>query len=116
MKKLNLVYPMCALAAIILSLAACGGGGGGGNSGGGGSSALPSAPGASPGPGSGSTTSPAATPTPMDIGTVSIAGTALANASVVFTCGCTGEGGMTHADANGNYTLTVPATAIPAQS
>lgn len=102
-----------AFAALTVSLVACGGGGGGsgGGTGGGGGTIPVAAPSTSP------TQAPTATPTPTlsptDTGSVAIGAAVLANAPVVFTCGCTGEGGMTRADASGNYTITVPATAIP---
>src|SRR6185437_4013906 len=79
-----------------------------------GTSSTPSSsasPGATASPGT--TSSPVPTATPMDVGSMSINGVAMANGAIVFTCGCTGEGGMTHADATGNYQITVPATAIP---
>lgn len=41
-------------------------------------------------------------------------GSALANATVAFTCGCSAQAGETTTDANGNYTVNSQATAIPA--
>src|ERR1700719_1899896 len=84
-------------------LAACGGGGGGGSTIPGGTSPTPgpSSPGATPTP-VGSTPTPAPTPTPGAQGQVTLSGNALANAIVVFTCGCSGEAGEVHSDASGN--------------
>lgn len=76
-------------------LAACGGGGGGGSTNG-----LPAT-----GSGSGSQT-----PAP----TYGIAGTTLADATVIFTCGCSQQAGMTTSDASGTYAISATATAVPA--
>jgi hypothetical protein len=88
------------IVALAAALAACGGGGGG--SGGGGNPG-----GGGPPP----TSSPA--PTSAANGTVSVNGAALANARVVFTCGCSAQAGETTADGSGNFTLTATATATP---
>ncbi len=82
------------LAGILLAatLAACGGGGG--------SSPAPS--------------TPVSTPPPSIGGIAAGNGSPLANASIVFSCGCTGQAGTATADANGNYTLPVSSVATPA--
>jgi hypothetical protein len=88
------------IAVVAAMLAACGGGGsggGGGNPGGGG-----------PPPTSSPSSSPAGA-----TGTVSVNGSALANAKIVYTCGCSAQAGETTADANGNFTLSASATATP---
>ena len=75
-------------------LAACGGGGGGGGG------VNP------PSGGSSGSQSPSQS--------AGITGTTLANATVVFTCGCTQQAGITTSDTSGNYTIGATATAIPA--
>lgn len=91
-------------AAIVLAgaLAACGGGGSGGGGGGGGGGGVPP------------TSPPTPTASPGASGTASVNGTALANANIVYSCGCSGQAGTTTADASGNFTLTASATAVPA--
>jgi hypothetical protein len=42
-------------------------------------------------------------------------GAPLANAAVVFTCGCSAQAGEAQTDANGNFVIHATATAIPAQ-
>lgn len=88
------LLPVSGFAGIMLAatLAACGGGGGG-------SSPAPPAP--------------TAAPAPVIAGVAAVGGIPLANASIVFSCGCTGQAGTTKADASGNYTLTVSSTAAP---
>lgn len=85
-----------ALAAL---LTGCGGGGGGG---GGGSSPVhaPVPP------------APVPTATPGGTGQLVLNGTPLANDSVVFTCGCTGDGGKISTDGSGNYTVTGSAPSV----
>lgn len=93
--------------AAVALLVACGGGGGGGTGGGG--NPPTTAPTATP------TTSPTATPTQGASGTLSSAnGSPIANASVVFTCGCSAQAGTTTADGSGNYTIAATSTATPA--
>ena len=86
------------LAGVMLAatLAACGGGGGGGS--------TPPAP----------TPTVAPTAVPSIGGVAAAGGSPLANASIVFSCGCTGQAGTTTADANGNYTLAISTPATPA--
>ncbi len=79
-------------------LAACGGGGGGG-----GASLPPSGGGGS-----------VATPPAYAMTGVMSDGVPLANAPVVFTCGCTQQAGLTTTDGAGAYTIGATATAIPA--
>jgi hypothetical protein len=94
-----------ALAALV---AACGGGGGGAGTPptGGGGSTPTIAPTGTPAPAS----------TPSDSGSISVSGLSFADANIVYTCGCSGEGGEITTDANGNYTITGTAKAIPTQS
>ncbi len=91
-------------------LAACGGGGGGG----GGSlppNNIPSGhPSATPSPTP--TPSPSPSETPGGTGLMS-AGTALGNARIVYTCGCSSQAGSTTADGSGNYTMPMSSTAVP---
>jgi hypothetical protein len=82
-------------------LAACGGGGGGG----------PMPPNNTPTPTP--TVTPTSPPTPSGAGQMMVAGTALANARIVFTCGCSGQAGSTTADGNGNYTVPQTSNAVP---
>ncbi|HET9030918.1 MAG TPA: hypothetical protein VFN49_12165 [Candidatus Aquilonibacter sp.] len=110
MKKLHRA-PLFGASIIALAtlLAACGGGGGGGGGttppvGGG----TPTPPNATPTP----TPVATATPTPGTSGTLSIAGNPLANATVVFTCGCNGDGGKISTDANGNYQIGYTAPSV----
>jgi hypothetical protein len=123
--KLNPSAPLLGASVLALAamLAACGGGGGGGSTtpptGGGNppvTGSSPTPPGATPTPPGATPTPPGATPSPSPgvTGVVDINGAPLANATVLFTCGCSGEAGEVSATANGNYTLTFPATAIPA--
>ena len=98
--------------ALCTLLAACGGGGGGGGS--------TNPPVTNPGGGSGNggggggtgNPSPGTTPTPGANGTMAISGAPMANATVAFTCGCNGQAGKVSADANGNYSINVPAPAF----
>ncbi len=82
--------------AVAAILCACGGGGSG-----------------SPTPGGGNTTSTTPTTPPGANGVLSANAQPLANASVIFTCGCSGQAGTTTTDANGNFTLAATSTAIP---
>lgn len=97
-------------------LAACGGGGGGGatpptNTGGGGGSNSGGGGGTGGGGGGSTPTPPASTPTPIPTaspggsGTMMLGGNALATSMLVFTCGCTGDGGKLTTDGQGNYTI-----------
>jgi hypothetical protein len=47
-------------------------------------------------------------------GTMTLNGTALANATVAFSCGCSAQAGETTTNASGGYTIGANATAIPA--
>lgn len=87
--------------ALTAALIACGGGGGGG--------------GGNPGGGGPPPTNPPTNPPAGASGSVTIPGTstALANASIVYTCGCSAQAGETTADSNGNFTLSATATATP---
>ncbi len=76
------------------TLAACGGGGGGSNS---------------PTP-----VTPTATPAPAIAGVAAVGGVPLANAKIVFSCGCTGQAGTTTANAAGAYTIAPSTAATPA--
>jgi hypothetical protein len=111
-----------AIFALTALLAACGGGGGGSTGGGGG--IVP--PGATPTPTPGATATPpgatptplptatpAPTPTPVFNGTASIGASALANATVAFTCGCSGQAGRTTTNGSGAYSFTGTATPVP---
>ncbi len=126
--KINTRASLAAASTLMLTalLAACGGGGGGGttpptNGGGGGGSTpappntTPTPPGSTPGPGS--TPTPTPTASPGGTGTVTISGKALANATVVFTCGCTGDGGKITTNASGQYSVgfSAPSVANPGQ-
>lgn len=106
--KTSRYAPLIGAFAIALTalLAACGGGGGGTGGGGsvGGSGGVVTPP----------TNPPTATPTWQANGTVSVGGQALANASVVFTCGCSAQAGIVTSDASGNYTISPSTSAIPA--
>jgi hypothetical protein len=96
--KLALFSGLFGLAVVV---AACGGGGGGGYSGGN--------PG---GGGSPPTTSP--TQSPGGTGTATnLSGGALANANVVFSCGCSAQAGTVTADGSGNYTINASNNATP---
>lgn len=87
-------------------LAACGGGGGGG-----GSTTPPGAGGGTPPPPQSTPTS-SPTPPPSATGSLTLNGSALANATVVFSCGCNQDGGKLTTDANGNYTISGSAPAV----
>lgn len=93
------------IAALVAALAACGGGGSGGGGGGGGGGTPPTSQPTNP-----PTTSP---PSTGITGTVSANGSALANANVVYTCGCSAQAGTTTADGGGNFTIATSATAVP---
>jgi hypothetical protein len=81
-------------------LAACGGGGSGGSG----------------TPPTNSTTAPAVTGTPNDTGTLSVSGLSFAGVPVVYTCGCSGEGGEVTTNSSGGYQVSESATAIPASA
>ncbi len=87
------------LLTVAAALAACGGGG---SSGGGGGGTPPTSP-------------PTQTPTstPGASGTLSVNGVAMADANVVYTCGCSAQAGTTTADGSGNFTVAATATAVP---
>jgi hypothetical protein len=84
-------------------LAACGSSGGSGT--------LPPGGGGTRG---GGNPPPTPTATPAISGQIVARSSAIANARIVFTCGCSAQAGTATADANGNYTLTTPSTALPA--
>jgi hypothetical protein len=86
-----------ALLALVAALAACGGGGSG------------SGAGTTP-----STTSPQATASTSISGTMILNGSAVANATVAYSCGCSAQAGETTTNASGNYAIGASATAIPA--
>jgi hypothetical protein len=87
-----------ALLALVAALAACGGGSGSGSSG---SGAVPTM------------ASPQATATMLIAGAMTLNGTALDNATVAFTCGCSAQAGETTTSGSGAYTIDASATAIP---
>ena len=95
--------PFFAVFGLSLAVAACGGGGT--SSGGGGT--VPSAPTSDP--------TANATSTPGITGSLAIGNTPAANATVVYSCGCSAQAGETMTDASGNYAITPTATAIPQQ-
>ncbi|MGZ3503470.1 MAG: hypothetical protein ACXWNK_02570 [Vulcanimicrobiaceae bacterium] len=98
--KAKLTLPFSLLAVLLAGLlAACGGGGSGGGS------VVP--PAGNPNPG------PQASPTGA-AGTMSLGGQGMANAKVVFTCGCSLQAGSTTADGSGNYSLPSTSSAVPA--
>jgi len=94
--------------ALATLLVACGGGGGGSGAG------TPPVSNTQSSPPATTPASPAATPGAS--GTLSASGLSFANVPVVFTCGCTGEGGEVTTNATGGYQITESATAIPASA
>ncbi len=105
-----------------LALAACGGGGGGG-----GSNPLPGNP---TNPPSSPTTNPSSNPTsnptshptsnPTTTPSAAVSGTlpttqghSMANASLLFTCGCSAQAGTVAANGSGQFTVTSTSTAVP---
>lgn len=104
MKSFKALAPL-ALAGLA-TLAACGGGGGGGTvtpptGGGGGGGPKP-------------TPTPVPTASPGGTGMASVLGNPLANAKVVFTCGCSSQAGTATTDASGNFALPASSNAVPA--
>jgi hypothetical protein len=95
--RIALFASLCALTATLIACGGGGGSGGGGNPGGGG-----------PPP-----TNPPTNPPAGASGNVSVSGSALANASVVYSCGCSKQAGETTTDGSGNFTLSATATATP---
>jgi len=93
-------------------LAACGGGGGGGNNNGGGNGAINQPPPVSPTPGA-----TAALTGTMQLATggtyPGYAYTAAANASMVFSCGCTAQAGTAITSNTGSFTLVAHSTPTP---
>jgi hypothetical protein len=98
-------------------LVACGGGGGGGSTtpptsgGGGGSTPPPPTSTSTPAPGA-TTPPPGPTATPGAAGQLILSSAPLANATVVFTCGCNGDGGKITTDAKGNYVISGSAPSV----
>ncbi|HTX57345.1 MAG TPA: hypothetical protein VMD47_09605 [Candidatus Acidoferrales bacterium] len=92
----------------VAALAACGGGGGGSTGGGGGGVTPPVGSTSSP------STQPSSSASPSITGAVAINGSALSNATVTFTCGCSAQAGEISTNASGDYTIGASAQAIPA--
>jgi len=102
----TLINSTIAVAALAAALAACGGGGGGG--------AIPNPGGGNGGGGGGATPTPPPPPPASATGQMMLGGTALSNAQIVFTCGCSAQAGTVNADANGNYTISSTVNGFPA--
>lgn len=91
------------IVALTALLAACGGGGGATTPPTGGGTATPP-----------TTATPSPTPSAGISGALTIGGTALANAQVVYTCGCSAQAGLVTTDGSGNFTIGLTASPIPA--
>jgi hypothetical protein len=96
-------------------LAACGSGGGGSS----GNTVLPTGGGGNPTPSPHATTTPSPghtaspTPTPGISGQMVARASAIADARIVFTCGCSPQAGTATADSNGHYSFSLSSTAVP---